>query len=59
MTSPDDAIREQLQHVIRILRPYAQSKGRFHDPNDVKSALLLANHALESALIELGRLLSR
>jgi hypothetical protein len=48
MTTHDD-IREQLQQVVAVIRPYAQSAGAFHDLADVKSAITLAIHLLERA----------
>jgi hypothetical protein len=35
--------------VIEILRPYARSVGRFHDLNDVRTAIALATVSLERA----------
>jgi hypothetical protein len=48
MTTHDE-IREQLQQVVAVIRPYAQSVGPFHDLTDVKSAVTLAKHLLERA----------
>jgi hypothetical protein len=42
-------IREQLLRAILIARPYAQSRGHFHDYTDLRSAIALALHALERA----------
>jgi hypothetical protein len=49
MASVDDEIREQLQQVVAVIRPYAQSAGAFHDLHDVRSAIALARHLLERA----------
>jgi hypothetical protein len=48
MTTHDE-IREQLQQVVAVIRPYAQSAGAFHDVDDVRSAITLAKHLLERA----------
>ena len=42
-------IREQLHRVIEILRPYANSTGKFHNSADVRVAISLAQVALERA----------
>jgi hypothetical protein len=44
-----DAVREQLRQAVVILRPYAMSSGPFHDPQDLREAIILAQHALERA----------
>ena len=49
MTTKHDEIREQLQQVVAVVRPYAQSTGPFHDIEDVRSAITLAQHLLERA----------
>lgn len=49
MSSAHDEIRTQLQQVVAVIRPYAQSAGPFHDLGDVKSAITLAKHLLERA----------
>jgi hypothetical protein len=50
MTSQQsDAVREQLRQAVVILRPYAMSSGAFHDVDDLRQAIILAQHALERA----------
>ena len=44
-----DAVREQLREAVVILRPYAMSSGAFHDVEDLREAIILAQHALERA----------
>ena len=44
-----DAVREQLREAVVILRPYAMSSGAFHDVDDLRQAIILAQHALERA----------
>ena len=48
-TAIENELRNLLQHVIEIVRPYANSKGHFHDALDVKTAIALAQTQLESA----------
>jgi hypothetical protein len=36
-------LREHLARVVEILRPYAQSRGPFHNPQDVATAINLAS----------------
>jgi hypothetical protein len=58
MTSNDHAsneLREHLARVIEILRPHAQSSGRFHNPSDLATAIGLAAVSLERA----GRLVGK
>jgi hypothetical protein len=42
-------LRRLLQHVVEICRPYANSKGHFHNALDVRTAIALAMTQLESA----------
>jgi hypothetical protein len=49
MSTAHDDIREQLQQVVAVIRPYAQSVGPYHDIADVRSAITLAQHLLERA----------
>jgi hypothetical protein len=52
MTNNDHAsneLREHLARVIEVLRPYAQSAGRFHNPKDVQTAINLASISLSRA----------
>jgi hypothetical protein len=42
-------LREHLNRVIEILRPYAQSSGRFHNLQDVTNAINLAGMSLSRA----------
>jgi hypothetical protein len=58
MTSNEHAsneLREHLARVIEILRPYAQSPGCFHNPQDVATAIALAGVSLNRA----GRLVGK
>jgi hypothetical protein len=48
-TPVEDELREQLNRVIEILRPYARSSGRFNDPADVRTAIASAEVALSRA----------
>jgi hypothetical protein len=56
MTTADDAIRAQLTEAIALITPYARSVGRFTNPTDLRLAIRLAAHKLESALLETTRL---
>jgi len=42
----DDRVREQLERVVEILRPHAQSSGSFVNPQDVRTAIDLAGVSL-------------
>jgi hypothetical protein len=44
-------IRHQMSVVIQCLRPYAQSHGSFNDWDDLRTALAVASHALERAVL--------
>jgi hypothetical protein len=48
MTTTADEIRQQLQQVLVVLRPYAQSTGQL-DLADVRIAIGLAEISLERA----------
>lgn len=45
----EDELREHLGRLIAITRPYAMSRGRFHDIHDVGEALAAAERELERA----------
>jgi hypothetical protein len=49
MTSVDDQIREQLLKVVTILQPYARLHGNFVNLQDLRTAIGLAQHAIERA----------
>jgi hypothetical protein len=42
-------IREHLLRVIEIVRPYARSTGRFHNREDLRTAISSATVSLERA----------
>jgi hypothetical protein len=48
-TAVETELREQLQRVVEIVRPYANSHGHFHNALDVRTAVELAGIALERA----------
>lgn len=48
-TTVHDEIREQLQQIVAVLRPYAQSTGPYHDLDDVRSAITLSKMLLAKA----------
>jgi hypothetical protein len=52
----EDELREHLGRLIAITRPYAMSRGRFHDIHDVAEALGAAGHELECAEVLIARL---
>jgi hypothetical protein len=45
----DDQIRAQLLNALRVIQPYARSQGRFHNLDDLRSAIKLALQYLERA----------
>jgi hypothetical protein len=45
----ENEIREQLSQVLSIVQPYARSRGHFNDYTDLRTAIRLAQHALERA----------
>jgi hypothetical protein len=45
----DDEIREQLLNALAILRPYARSHGKFVNLPDLRTAIGLAQHAIDRA----------
>jgi hypothetical protein len=47
--SVDDQIREHLLNVVMILQPYARSHGQFVNLQDLRTAIGLAQHAIERA----------
>jgi hypothetical protein len=49
-------LREQLNRVITILRPYAQSSGAFHSRADLETAISLAQFYLSRAARTADRL---
>ena len=48
-TSVDDQIREQLLNAVAILRPYVHSTGQFVNLPDLRTAIGLAQHAIDKA----------
>ena len=49
MTTKHDEIREQLQQLMALIRPYAQSTGPFADMQDVRAAIGLGTTLLHRA----------
>jgi hypothetical protein len=44
----DDEIRAQLLNALKVIQPYARAQGRFHNVDDLSSAI-------KTALFYLGR----
>lgn len=51
MSTKHDEIREQLQQLLALIRPYAQGTGPFADLQDLRSAIGLAETLLNRAKI--------
>jgi hypothetical protein len=52
----ESELKEQINRCVEILRPYSRAVGSFHNVQDVKVALNLAQISLERALQLAARL---